>query len=206
MAAALLGNFASENDGDITKIIDNLFKNDKDDKITEYWTKFLQQPKAHENIVQYFVGYLKLPAKRYTEYKNPEKEPEKIVEFADQIIDQIGDAVTKRNKKKVKNQIFILDENGFLFKKGDQSKKYLISPKSQKMFIYLNNNYCRTNTLRGYSTYKNDESTRRAIQKLNHIGFSVFKLKTKMIIGQKTLGYKLFDCIKIRINKKNPYK
>lgn len=135
-----------------------------------------------------------------------EQKIENIEERDELIIDQISndatelleENVTKLHEDGILIIHLLLTEDGFLLNEDAPEKKRKLTPQMCRLLKALKSTYVATAVLTEKSGYKNDEVTRRGIQKLNRMAFSVLKMTVSIAVGEKYAGYRLAQCIRIR--------
>lgn len=156
----------------------------------EKWTKHLQDTLMGRSSRYYLDGTL-------VDEAQVEPEPSEV------LIDEIEDRVTEVNEPVAQRHHLRIDVNGFLIDQDDPSRTHLLSPQMQRLLSGLKKIHQRTKILRDYAGYKNDAVFYQAVRRLNEIGFGVFKLTTKIAIGERSIGFRLAKHLSIDTDKRN---
>lgn len=169
------------------EFINKLFE--RNDAVEE-WTKYLQNS-FRKSLLHGFDGI-------QIDETIEESEP------SDVLIDEIEDRVTEANEPVTQKRYFRMDVSGFLIDQDDPDKTRLLSPQMQRLIAGLKKTHRKTEDLRKYTGYKSVEVFYHAARKLNRLGFSTFKLTTKIAISERSIGFRLAKYLFIEIDKRNP--
>lgn len=167
---------------------------------TSAWTRMFNaidvRPIIAETLAPSFPAYV--DDLDWDEDVNEEEAPSPLREATEEVVSLIEDKVTQANEGTVQRTYLVLKPDRMLYDR-DTGLTQRLSLKLYRLVARLQNDYTSTRILRGYSGYGSDESTRRAIQKLNRYSFGPLQLKVKIAIGEKDQGYRLATCIRLRV-------
>lgn len=167
---------------------------------TSEWTRMLNAIDVRPIIADSLAPKLSLPVTdlMWNEDINEEEAPPPLRVATEEVVSLIEDKVTQANEGIVQRTYLILKPDCTLYDR-DTGLSRKLSLKLYRLVARLQSNFTSTKILRGYSGYGSDESTRRAIQKLNRFAFGPLQLKVKIAIGEKDQGYRLATCIRLRV-------
>lgn len=172
-------------------------------KISEFIDKLFERNEAAEKWTEYLQKALYGKLSHHIDGTPIDDEYEEL-EPSDIVTDAIEDRVTEINEPVAQKHHLRITADGFLIDQDDPNKTHLLSPQMQRLLASLKKTYQKTRALRDRSEYKNDAVFYQSVHRLNEIGFGIFKLTTKIAIGERTLGFRLAKHLIINFDKRNP--
>lgn len=127
------------------------------------------------------------------------KENKTIIDnAASEASNALEESVTRLQEEGLPVINLTLTANGYLKNEDVPGAQRKLSYQMRVLVSALKQSYVMTPVLTQKSMYKNDESTRRALHKLNRFGFSALKLPVAIALGEGGDGYRLTRCVRIK--------
>jgi len=128
----------------------------------------------------------------------PDSETEKKELLRETII-AIGIEETKRNEKQLPKRRLRLGKNHRLYDRENDEIFFDLSDSMYGLLKTLRKHIIRTPKLTKASGYKNEQTTRRGVQRSNEMGYTRLRLAGCLVIGDKGSGYRLAKFIDLKL-------
>ncbi len=135
------------------------------------------------------------------DWHDNEEEPSTDQKKIEETVNRIEEQITRINEDDAGKVYLVLKSDGRLLDRDNKDSGRPLSPQLRKLVARLVANCTSTSRLTLYSGYKNDETTRRGIQRLNRYGFGILKLPVQIAVGEQDEGYRLAKCIRLKVEE-----